>query len=79
MRTAVLLSISGLILAACSPSAETPPDIAVPAQAQPTEEVRDFSDFEVAQAVVQEFIDRLGGSDAGRASEGYTNLISRVE
>lgn len=78
MRTAVLLTITGLILAACSPGPETPLESGSLQQAGPTQDARDFSDFEVAQSVVQESIDRLGSSDAGRGSEGYLKLTSAL-
>lgn len=45
---------------------------------EPTADTRDYSDFTVAQAVVQESIDVLNSSNIGSGSEGLPKLKSAL-
>ena len=68
-----LVTLVVFFLAACAPAGRS---TSVPAE--PIEELRDYSDFSVAQTVVQESIDVLNSSDIGSGSQGLAKLKSAL-
>lgn len=88
-RAGLALAVA-LLLAACAsangtgstgsePAASTPSEPAVAATAESNTEPRDYSDFAVAQSVVQESIDELSSAAIGSGSAGLTELRTALD
>jgi hypothetical protein len=86
LRLIVTAAVAMLMLSACggaqtstSPTARPPASTSSPTQTPlPSGDTRDYSDFAVAQDLVQESIDALQTSGIGGGSEGLAKLQSAL-